>query len=225
MCTPLPAGGHGPVQPVVPVLFEPLDGVLGEAVLADALHERVDAGDDPVHEAAGVAGRAPRAPATRRRAACRSTPGRGERLAAAGEAGRDLGAVGEGRARQREHVDRPGRGLDHRRARAWWWSAATRGRRQLAAVARRARERRAAERRRRPGARGGVGGASRHSVDQPEVARSYPRGTPMDDKPRNLRAMLSEAKDLSELMVDLAYAALYFGDPTWPRRSTSSRTR
>src|SRR5436190_10666381 len=41
----------------------------------------------------------------------------------------------------------------------------------------------------------------------------YPRGTPMDAKPRNLRAMLSEAKDLSELMVDLAYAALYFGDP------------
>ncbi|MGH9243392.1 MAG: potassium channel family protein [Acidimicrobiales bacterium] len=35
----------------------------------------------------------------------------------------------------------------------------------------------------------------------------------MDDKPRNLRAMLSEAKDASELMVDLAYAALYFGDP------------
>src|SRR6059058_3455252 len=35
----------------------------------------------------------------------------------------------------------------------------------------------------------------------------------MDDKPRNLRAMLSEAKDTSELMVDLAYAALYFGDP------------
>ncbi|MDE0237076.1 MAG: potassium channel protein [bacterium] len=35
----------------------------------------------------------------------------------------------------------------------------------------------------------------------------------MDDKPRNLRAMLAEAKDLSELMVDLAYAALYFGDP------------
>lgn len=34
----------------------------------------------------------------------------------------------------------------------------------------------------------------------------------MDDK-RNLRTMLSEAKDLSELMVDLAYAALYFGDP------------
>jgi uncharacterized protein with PhoU and TrkA domain len=35
----------------------------------------------------------------------------------------------------------------------------------------------------------------------------------MDDKPRNLRAMLAEVKDLSELMVDLAYAALYFGDP------------
>jgi uncharacterized protein with PhoU and TrkA domain len=35
----------------------------------------------------------------------------------------------------------------------------------------------------------------------------------MDDKPRNLRAMLSEAKDTSELMVDLAYAAVYFGDP------------
>ncbi len=34
----------------------------------------------------------------------------------------------------------------------------------------------------------------------------------MDDRPRNLRAMLAEGKDLSELMVDLAYAALYFGD-------------
>ncbi len=34
----------------------------------------------------------------------------------------------------------------------------------------------------------------------------------MDDKPRNLKAMLSEAKDGSELMVDLAYAALYFAD-------------
>ena len=35
----------------------------------------------------------------------------------------------------------------------------------------------------------------------------------MDEKPpRNLRAMLSEAKDASELMVDLAYAALFFGD-------------
>ena len=35
----------------------------------------------------------------------------------------------------------------------------------------------------------------------------------MDEKRRNLRTMLSEAKDTSELMVDLAYAALYFGDP------------
>jgi uncharacterized protein with PhoU and TrkA domain len=35
----------------------------------------------------------------------------------------------------------------------------------------------------------------------------------MEDKPpRNLKAMLSEAKDMSELMVDLAYAALFFGD-------------
>src|SRR3954471_24845271 len=35
----------------------------------------------------------------------------------------------------------------------------------------------------------------------------------MDDRPRNLKTMLSEAKDTSELMVDLGYAALYFGDP------------
>src|SRR3954464_15525953 len=35
----------------------------------------------------------------------------------------------------------------------------------------------------------------------------------MDERPRNLKAMLSEAKDTSELMVDLGYAALYFGDP------------
>ena len=34
----------------------------------------------------------------------------------------------------------------------------------------------------------------------------------MEDKPRNLKTMLAEAKDTSELMVDLAYAALYFGD-------------
>jgi uncharacterized protein with PhoU and TrkA domain len=33
-----------------------------------------------------------------------------------------------------------------------------------------------------------------------------------DDQPRTLKAMLSEAKDTSELMVDLAYAALFFGD-------------
>ena len=47
----------------------------------------------------------------------------------------------------------------------------------------------------------------------------------MDDKPRNLRAMLAEAKDLSELMVDLAYAALFSATRTWPPRSTSSRSR
>jgi len=35
---------------------------------------------------------------------------------------------------------------------------------------------------------------------------------PPDEPPRNLKAMLSEAKDTSELMVDLAYAALFFGD-------------
>src|SRR5207244_11413165 len=35
----------------------------------------------------------------------------------------------------------------------------------------------------------------------------------MEDRPRNLKTMLSEAKDTSELMVDLGYAALYFGDP------------
>ena len=34
----------------------------------------------------------------------------------------------------------------------------------------------------------------------------------MDERPRNLKAMLSEAKDTSELMVDLGYAALFFGD-------------
>jgi uncharacterized protein with PhoU and TrkA domain len=35
----------------------------------------------------------------------------------------------------------------------------------------------------------------------------------MDDhKPRNLKEMLAETKDTSELMVDLAYAALFFGD-------------
>jgi uncharacterized protein with PhoU and TrkA domain len=34
----------------------------------------------------------------------------------------------------------------------------------------------------------------------------------MDDRPRNLKTMLSEAKDTSELMIDLAYASVYFGD-------------
>lgn len=35
----------------------------------------------------------------------------------------------------------------------------------------------------------------------------------MADAPRNLRSMLADAKDLSELMIDLAYAAVYFNDP------------
>ena len=35
----------------------------------------------------------------------------------------------------------------------------------------------------------------------------------MDPKRRNLRSMLSEAKDTAELMMDLAYASVYFGDP------------
>ncbi|MGI9120491.1 MAG: potassium channel family protein, partial [Acidimicrobiales bacterium] len=35
----------------------------------------------------------------------------------------------------------------------------------------------------------------------------------MDERPRNLRTMISEAKDSSELMIDLAYASVYFGDP------------
>jgi uncharacterized protein with PhoU and TrkA domain len=34
----------------------------------------------------------------------------------------------------------------------------------------------------------------------------------MDDQPRNLKSMLSEAKDTSELMVDLGYASLFFDD-------------
>jgi uncharacterized protein with PhoU and TrkA domain len=43
----------------------------------------------------------------------------------------------------------------------------------------------------------------------------------MDARPKNLRAMLSESKDLSELMVDLAYAALYFGDPDMAEEVTA----
>ena len=34
----------------------------------------------------------------------------------------------------------------------------------------------------------------------------------MEERPRNLKTMLSEAKDTSELMVDLGYAAVFFGD-------------
>ena len=31
-----------------------------------------------------------------------------------------------------------------------------------------------------------------------------------DDQPRNVKELLVEAKDVSELMVDLAYAAVFF---------------
>src|ERR671922_245736 len=44
------------------------------------------------------------------------------------------------------------------------------------------------------------------------MARWYPGKSCMDDTPRNLKDMLSEAKDTSELMVDLGYAALFFSD-------------
>lgn len=47
----------------------------------------------------------------------------------------------------------------------------------------------------------------------------------MDDRPRNLRTMLSEAKDLSELMVDIAYAALYFGDADMAEEVTHLEAR
>ena len=43
-----------------------------------------------------------------------------------------------------------------------------------------------------------------------DILDGYSMG--QDDQPRTLKAMLSEAKDTSELMVDLAYAALFFGD-------------
>ena len=33
------------------------------------------------------------------------------------------------------------------------------------------------------------------------------------DGPRTVKGLLAEIKDSSELMVDLAYAAVYFGDP------------
>lgn len=54
--------------------------------------------------------------------------------------------------------------------------------------------------------------------DEDRARRATYHGKPelrkklMDDRPRNLREMLAEAKDTSELMVDMAYAALYFGD-------------
>src|SRR5438094_2753196 len=47
----------------------------------------------------------------------------------------------------------------------------------------------------------------------------------MDDRPRNLKTILSEAKDTSELMVDLAYAALYFGDPDMAEEVYELETR
>src|ERR687886_3098511 len=47
----------------------------------------------------------------------------------------------------------------------------------------------------------------------------------MDDKPRNLKAMLSEAKDTSELMIDLGYAAVYFGAPAMAEEVAELETR
>ncbi len=42
---------------------------------------------------------------------------------------------------------------------------------------------------------------------------------------RNMRTMLAEAKDTSELMVDLAYAALYFNDPDMADEVSSLETK
>jgi uncharacterized protein with PhoU and TrkA domain len=47
----------------------------------------------------------------------------------------------------------------------------------------------------------------------------------MDDKPRNLKAMLSEAKDTSELMIDLGYAAVYFSDTAMAEEVYELETR
>src|SRR5262249_21229565 len=58
--------------------------------------------------------------------------------------------------------------------------------------------------RKRAGKRATAGQVPWPAASEPKV---------MDEKPpRNLKAMLSEAKDASELMVDLAYAALFFAD-------------
>jgi uncharacterized protein with PhoU and TrkA domain len=46
-----------------------------------------------------------------------------------------------------------------------------------------------------------------------------------DSRPRNLKTMLSEAKDTSELMVDLAYASVYFGDPDMAEEVDDLETR
>src|SRR5439155_16794759 len=69
--------------------------------------------------------------------------------------------------------------------------------------------------RRRSAGRGGsrtptLGGAPQRTGDGALVSWDQ---AAMDERPRNLKAMLSEAKDTSELMVDLGYAALFFADP------------
>lgn len=46
-----------------------------------------------------------------------------------------------------------------------------------------------------------------------ESVLPYRVGDRMDDRPRSLRHMLAEAKDTSELMIDLAYAGVFFNDP------------
>jgi uncharacterized protein with PhoU and TrkA domain len=47
----------------------------------------------------------------------------------------------------------------------------------------------------------------------------------MDDRPRNLKTMLSEAKDASELMIDLGYASVYFGDTAMAEEVDHLETR
>jgi len=47
----------------------------------------------------------------------------------------------------------------------------------------------------------------------------------MDERPRNLKTMLSEAKDTSELMIDLGYAAVYFGDVAMAEEVEELETR
>ena len=47
----------------------------------------------------------------------------------------------------------------------------------------------------------------------------------MDDRPRNLKTMLSEAKDTSELMIDLGYAAVYFSDTAMAEEVYELETR
>ena len=52
----------------------------------------------------------------------------------------------------------------------------------------------------------------RHRGPRPGLNLTLRDSMAPDEQPRNLKTMLSEAKDTSELMVDLAYAALFFGD-------------